>query len=114
MPLQILSLALIVCLFGWLYNSCALLPCGREKELFWITLVSGLLNVGLNILLIPRFRENADEIGQSQCLDPGTDKNDARTAAEHRANGAPVSRDRDQAPGAADTEHHGAQLCRCV
>ncbi len=58
MPLQILSLALIVvCLFGWLYNSCALLPCGREKELFWITLVSGLLNVGLNILLIPRFRE---------------------------------------------------------
>lgn len=59
MPLQILSLALIVCLFGWLYNSCALLPCGREKELFWITLVSGLLNVGLNILLIPRFRENA-------------------------------------------------------
>lgn len=34
MPLQILSLALIVCLFGWLYNSCALLPCGREKELF--------------------------------------------------------------------------------
>ena len=59
MPLQILSLALIVCLFGWLYNSCALLPCGREKKLFWITLVSGLLNVGLNILLIPRFRENA-------------------------------------------------------
>lgn len=32
MPLQILSLALIVCLFGWLYNSCALLPCGRERN----------------------------------------------------------------------------------
>lgn len=59
LPLQILCIALFVCLFGWLYNSCALLPCGREKELFWITLVSGLLNVGLNILLIPRFRENA-------------------------------------------------------
>lgn len=57
-------------------------------------------------------RQNGDEIGQSQCLDPGTDKNDARTAAEHRANGAPVSRDRDQAPGAADAEHHGAQLCQ--
>ena len=55
-------------------------------------------------------RQNADEIGQSQCLDPGTDKNDARTTAEHRANGAPVSRDRDQALGAPDTEHHGAQL----
>lgn len=58
-PLQILSLALLVCLFGWLYNSCVLLPCRREKQLFWVTLVSGLLNVVLNILLIPSFRENA-------------------------------------------------------
>lgn len=33
-PLQILSLALLVCLFGWLYNSCVLLPCRKEKELF--------------------------------------------------------------------------------
>ena len=58
-PLQILSLALLVCLFGWLYNSCALLPCRKEKELFYVTLISGLLNVGLNILLIPYFKESA-------------------------------------------------------
>lgn len=58
-PLQILSLALLVCLFGWLYNSCALLPCRKEKELFFVTLVSGLLNVGLNLLLIPYFKESA-------------------------------------------------------
>lgn len=58
-PLQILSLALLICLFGWLYNSCVLLPCRKEKELFWVTLISGLLNVVLNIFLIPQFRENA-------------------------------------------------------
>ena len=58
-PLQILSLALLVCLFGWLYNSCALLPYRKENQIFWITLFSGVLNVGLNILLIPRFQENA-------------------------------------------------------
>lgn len=58
-PLQILCLALLVCMFGWMYNSCALLPCRKEKELFFVTLVSGLLNVGLNILLIPMFLENA-------------------------------------------------------
>lgn len=58
-PLQILSLALLICLFGWLYNSCVLLPCRKEKELFWVTLISGTLNVVLNILLIPSFRENA-------------------------------------------------------
>lgn len=59
MPLQILSIALLICLFGWLYNSCVLLPCRKEKELFWVTLISGTLNVVLNILLIPSFRENA-------------------------------------------------------
>ena len=58
-PLQILSLALLVCLFGWLYNSCVLLPCRKEKELFFVTLVSGVLNVALNLVLIPYFKESA-------------------------------------------------------
>ena len=58
-PLQILSLALLVCLFGWLYNSCVLLPCRKEKKLFFVTLVSGVLNVALNLVLIPYFKESA-------------------------------------------------------
>lgn len=58
-PLQILCIALFVCLFGWLYNSCALLPCRKEKELFYVTLVSGVLNVILNFILIPLYQESA-------------------------------------------------------
>ena len=59
LPLQILCIALFVCLFGWLYNSCALLPCRKEKELFYVTLISGALNVILNLILIPLYRESA-------------------------------------------------------
>ena len=59
LPLQILCIALFVCLFGWLYNSCALLPCRKEKELFYVTMISGVLNVILNMILIPLYRESA-------------------------------------------------------
>lgn len=58
-PLRILSIALVASLFGWLYNTCVLVPWKREGQFLIATLVSAILNVGLNILLIPRFRENA-------------------------------------------------------
>lgn len=58
-PLRILSIALVASLFGWLYNTCVLVPWKREGQFLVATLVSAILNVGLNILLIPRFRENA-------------------------------------------------------
>lgn len=50
--LRILSLALVVCLFGWLYNSCVLIPYKREKQVFIATLVSAIVNIVLNIILI--------------------------------------------------------------
>ena len=59
MSLRILSVALIVSLFGWLYNTCVLVPWKREGQFLIATLVSAALNVALNILLIPQFKENA-------------------------------------------------------
>lgn len=57
--LRILSLALVVCLFGWLYNSCVLIPYKREKQVFIATLVSAIVNIVLNIILIPVWKQNA-------------------------------------------------------
>lgn len=57
--LRILSLALAVCLFGWLYNSCVLIPYKREKQVFIATLVSAIINIVLNIILIPVWKQNA-------------------------------------------------------
>ena len=59
MSLRILSVALIASLFGWLYNTCVLVPWKREGQFLIATLVSAALNVILNILLIPQFKENA-------------------------------------------------------
>lgn len=57
--LRILSLALAVCLLGWLYNSCVLIPYKREKQVFIATLVSAIINIVLNIILIPVWKQNA-------------------------------------------------------
>lgn len=57
--LRILSMALLVCLFGWLFNSCVLLPAKCEKQIFIALFISATLNVILNIILIPHFKQNA-------------------------------------------------------
>lgn len=57
--LRILSLALVVCLFGWLYNSCVLIPYKKEKQVFMATIVSAVINVVLNIILISVWKQNA-------------------------------------------------------
>lgn len=57
--LRILSLALLVCLFGWLYNSCVLIPNNKEKQVLVATCVSAGLNILLNILLVPIWKQNA-------------------------------------------------------
>ena len=59
MPLRILSVALITSLFGWLYNTCVLVPWKRESEFLKATLISAALNVALNLVLIPYFKESA-------------------------------------------------------
>lgn len=57
--LRILSFSLFVCLFGWLYNSCVLIPYKRENRVLIATIVSAVLNVVLNIILIPVWKEDA-------------------------------------------------------
>ena len=57
--LQILSAALFVCLFGWLYNACVLIPQKREKYVMYATVASALVNILFNLILVPFFQENA-------------------------------------------------------
>lgn len=57
--LKILSLALFVCIFGWLYNSCVLIPHKKEKKVLIATIVSAFINIILNFILIPIWKQDA-------------------------------------------------------
>lgn len=59
LSLKILCFSLLVCMFGWLFNSCVLIPQKKEKDVFKATLVSAILNLVLNIILIPFFKQDA-------------------------------------------------------
>lgn len=60
--LQILSIALLFCLFGWFYTSCVLIPNKKDKNVLTATVISAILNVGLNVVLIPLWKQNAAAI----------------------------------------------------
>jgi O-antigen/teichoic acid export membrane protein len=51
--LKILSLSLLVCMFGWMYNSCVLIPHKKEKKVLVAVVASAVLNISLNLVLIP-------------------------------------------------------------
>ena len=57
--LIILSLALIVCMYGWIYNQCILLPAQRENIILKSTIISAIFNIALNYVLIGIWKENA-------------------------------------------------------
>lgn len=57
--LRILCLAYIFCILGWILNDCVLIPAKREKSVLVSMCISAVLNIVLNILLIPFFSENA-------------------------------------------------------
>lgn len=59
MPLRILSGALFFCPFNWFFTSCILIPCKKEKKVLFATAFSAAVNVVLNFILIPTFKENA-------------------------------------------------------
>lgn len=56
--LQILSLALIFAAFGYLIMQCVLLPMKKEKYILMATVISALVNIGLNFIFIPLFSQN--------------------------------------------------------
>ena len=57
--LQILSIALLFSMSAWFWGQCILVPMKHEEEVFRITVVSAVLNLILNILLIPFWQEEA-------------------------------------------------------
>ena len=57
--LVILSIGLISCMYGWIYNQCVLLPAQKENVILTATIISAFVNVGLNVVLIGNWREIA-------------------------------------------------------
>lgn len=58
LTLQILSFSLIGAVFGGLFTYCLNIPLGREKINVEATTISALVNVGLNVIIIPIFKHN--------------------------------------------------------
>lgn len=56
---SILSVTLIVCMTAWFWAQCILVPMGFEKVVFKATIFSALVNIVLNLILIPIWKENA-------------------------------------------------------
>ena len=57
--LTILSVALFFCLGAWFWGQCILVPLKLDKDVFKITVVSAVVNIVLNLFLIPIMKENA-------------------------------------------------------
>lgn len=60
--LRILAIAAIFSLFAYLFIYCILIPFGRENTVFLVTTVGALVNIALNIALIPRLLDRATAI----------------------------------------------------
>ena len=54
---SLLCVALVFCEFSYIYTQCILMPLHEEKRLMYITLASALVNIGLNLVLIPKMHE---------------------------------------------------------
>ena len=57
--LLLLSIALFFCLGAWFWGQCILVPMQMEETVFKVTVVSAIVNIGLNFILIPIWKENA-------------------------------------------------------
>lgn len=57
--LIILSITLIGYVPAVFWGQCILIPAKKEKKLLYITIFSAILNFGLNLLLIPKFEQDA-------------------------------------------------------
>ncbi|QLK32456.1 flippase [Lactobacillus crispatus] len=58
-PLQIISFAIIFANFALIFNECILIPAKREKKTLRNTIITGLINIILNVLLIPLWSYNS-------------------------------------------------------
>lgn len=53
LPLRVLCFAMFFAIFGSFYSQCVLVPKRRDKIYFIATVVSAIVNIGLNITIIP-------------------------------------------------------------
>lgn len=53
-PLRLLSIAILFSLYAYMYTQCILIPTKKESIVFRATVISALVNIGLNFFLIPR------------------------------------------------------------
>lgn len=58
MSLSLLSVALVFNILNWFWTRCVIFPNNLEKKMLVIALVAGVLNVALNIWVLPRFGRN--------------------------------------------------------
>ncbi|MFL0194641.1 oligosaccharide flippase family protein [Clostridium sp. WILCCON 0269] len=59
---QYLCVALGFCMFAWFWGQCILLPLKKEKVILVATIVSSIVNIGLNFILIPIWSQDAAAI----------------------------------------------------
>lgn len=57
--LQILCIAIFCSVFGSFYNQAILVPNRDERHYFYVTIISAMINIVLNLILIPRWGINA-------------------------------------------------------
>lgn len=59
MSLRLLSICILCYMFAYFWGQCVLVPFHREKIVLWATIISALINIILNIILIPFFKQDA-------------------------------------------------------
>lgn len=60
--LRILSIALLVSVFSWFFQSSVLIPSKNEKKVLYATCAAASVNIILNFILIPQYQQNAAAI----------------------------------------------------
>ncbi len=60
--LSLLCVALFFCMGAWFWGQCILVPLKKESVVFRVTIISALVNIILNFILIPFWKENAAAI----------------------------------------------------
>lgn len=57
--LALLSVALFFCLGAWFWGQCILVPFQKENTVFLVTVISAIVNIVMNLVLIPLWKQDA-------------------------------------------------------
>ena len=62
MSLRILSIAIVFNIFAYMFGYCVLIPNNKEGDFLKVTVISAVINIFMNLILIPKFSLNAAAI----------------------------------------------------